>query len=151
MSSKEYSSLPEGIKQKPNCVLAIIKTPNAYSHSSDYFTTRYGDVGKKVKSTPNGDLYRGLILASHYNYLLALGRSYPNQMINFDLARKDLNKQEIEQVLSFVPESQKASFAIMGNQSTSKSYEIIRKVRDTILDLYVNRLKLNSPEDETKK
>nr|CAG4707658.1 unnamed protein product [Naegleria fowleri] len=148
VSSKEYSKLPESIKQKPNCVLAIIKAPDVYSHPKDYFQSRYGEAGKKITSTPNGDLYRGVVLTTYYNQLIAIGRSYPNQMINFDLARKELSKDEIEKIFQFIPDSQRSTFHNISKQSTSKSYEIIRYLREVLLKLYSERLTLNAPKDE---
>ena len=147
ISSKEYSSLPESIKNKPNCTIAVIKTANAFSHGKDYFTTRYGEAGKKVQSPPNRDLYRAIVIAPYYNYFIAIGRSYPNQMINFDLARKDLSRDEIETVLNFIPESQRPTFNNIARQSTSKSYEVIRNLRETLLKLYAERLTLHAPPE----
>lgn len=149
VSSKEYASLPESIKNKPNCVVAVIKTPNAYAHKKDYFETRYGvDAAKKITSPPNRDLYRAMVLTTYFNYYIAIGRAYPNQMINFDLAKKDLSREEMQKVLSFIPESQQATFQAIARQSTSKSYEVIRDLRNTALKLYADRLTFKVPPED---
>ncbi|KAL9656201.1 hypothetical protein ABK040_007818 [Willaertia magna] len=144
--SSKYMKLPESLKSKPNCIVAIIRTLNAYPQSPEYFNQRYGkELGSKIKRQPNGDLYRGIIATPYHNYFIAIGRSYPNQMINFDIASKDLKPEELNQILKLIPTSQQDIVKRLMKQSNSKPSEITKILRDTLLRLYIERLSLSNP------